>query len=105
MDLIQIDNCYEEKMTLLHFRTPSPPPPPPIVIDDSHEKNAAESFNLALTLTLGWYESAIAPKKLAQNIDGGASFTYGVFSILQMQGGTGSFGRFFCLKFYILWCF
>ena len=43
-------------MALLHFRTP------PIVIDDSSWKNAAESFTVALTLTLGEYESAIAPK-------------------------------------------
>ena len=35
--------------------------PPPIVIDDSSWKNAAESFAVALTLTLGGYESAIAP--------------------------------------------
>ena len=49
----------KEKMALLHFRTP----PPPIVIDDSSWKNAAESFTVALTLTLGGYESAIAPKK------------------------------------------
>ena len=34
---------------------------PPIVIDDSSWKNAAESFTVALTLTLGGYESAIAP--------------------------------------------
>ena len=36
-------------------------PPPPNVIDDSSWKNAAESFTVALTLTLGEYESAIAP--------------------------------------------
>ena len=36
-------------------------PPHPIVIDDSSLKNAAESFTVALTLTLGGYESAIAP--------------------------------------------
>ena len=42
-------------MVLLHFRTP------PIVTDDSSWKNAAESFAVALTLTLGGYESAIAP--------------------------------------------
>ena len=36
-------------------------PPPPIVIDDSSWKNEAESFIVALTLTLGGYESAIAP--------------------------------------------
>ena len=40
---------------LLHFRTPR------IVIDDSSWKNAAESFTVALTLTLGGYESAIVP--------------------------------------------
>ena len=40
-------------MALLHFRTPL------IVIDDSSLKNAAESFTVALTLTLGGYESAI----------------------------------------------
>ena len=34
---------------------------PPIVIDDSSWKNVAESFTVALTLTLGGYESAIAP--------------------------------------------
>ena len=28
-------------------------PPPPIIIDDSSWKNAAESFAIALTLTLG----------------------------------------------------
>ena len=39
-------------------------PPPPIVIDDSWWKNTAESFTVALTLTLGGYESAKAPKKL-----------------------------------------
>ena len=45
-------------IALLH----SPPPPPPsIVIDDSSLKNTAESFTVALTLTLGGYESAIAP--------------------------------------------
>ena len=44
---------------LLHFHTP-----PPIVIDDSSWKNAAESFTVALTLTLGGYESAIVPRTL-----------------------------------------
>ena len=44
-----------EKLALLHFR---------IVIDYSSWKNAAESFTVALTLTLGGYESAIAPKSL-----------------------------------------
>ena len=34
---------------------------PPIVIDDSSWKNAAESFTVALTLTVGGYESAIVP--------------------------------------------
>ena len=34
---------------------------PPIVIDDSSWKNTAERFAVALTLTLGGYESAIAP--------------------------------------------
>ena len=38
-----------------------PPPSPPIVIDYSPLKNAAESFTVAVTLTLGGYESAIAP--------------------------------------------
>ena len=42
-----------------------PPPPPPIVIDDSSLKNAAESFTIALTLTVGGYESAIAPENLS----------------------------------------
>ena len=37
-----------EFLALLHFHTP-----PPIVIDDSSLKNAAESFTVALTLTLG----------------------------------------------------
>ena len=46
----------DKKWALLHFRTP------PFVIDDSSWKNAAESFTVALTLTLGGYESAIAPK-------------------------------------------
>ena len=32
-----------------------------MVIDDSSWKNATESFTVALTLTLGGYESAIAP--------------------------------------------
>ena len=47
--------CIQNKLALLHFRTP------PFVIDDSSWKNAAESFTIALTLTLGGYESAIAP--------------------------------------------
>ena len=34
---------------LLYFRTP----PPPFAADDSSWKNAAESFTVALTLTLG----------------------------------------------------
>ena len=38
-------------------------PSPRIAIDDSSLKNAAESFTIALTLTLGGYESAIAPNK------------------------------------------
>ena len=41
---------------------------PPIVIDDSSWKNAAESFTVALTLTLGGYEIAIAPNSLASYI-------------------------------------
>ena len=36
--------------------------PPPIVVDDSSLKNVAESFVVALTLTLGGYKSAIAPR-------------------------------------------
>ena len=36
-------------------------PPLPFVFDDSSWKNVAESFTVALTLTLGGYESAIAP--------------------------------------------
>ena len=47
-------------LALLHFRTP----PPPIVIDDSSWENVAESFTIALTLTLGGYESGIAPYSL-----------------------------------------
>ena len=35
------------------------PAPPPIVIDDSSWKNAAESFTIALTLTLGGYETKV----------------------------------------------
>ena len=48
-----------QENALLHFRTPTPP----IVIDDSSLKNTAESFTIALTLTLGGYKSAIAPNK------------------------------------------
>ena len=48
-------SSYIKYLALLHFRTP------PIVIDDSSWKNAAESFTVTLTLTLGGYESAIAP--------------------------------------------
>ena len=43
-------------LVLLHFRTS-----PRIIIDDSSWKNSAESFAVALTLTLMGYESAIAP--------------------------------------------
>ena len=53
-----VDAINNNKSALLHFRTP------PIVIDDSSWKNAAESFTVALTLTLGGYESAIAPISL-----------------------------------------
>ena len=55
---LRVINQYLSDAALLHFRTP---PPPPIVIDDSSWKNAAESFAVALTLTLGGYESATAP--------------------------------------------
>ena len=48
-------------MALFHFRTP------PFVIDDSSWKSAAESFTIALTLTLGGYESAIALSLLSWN--------------------------------------
>ena len=41
---------------------------PLIVIDDSSLKNATESFTVALTLTLGGYESAIAPKYLRKTL-------------------------------------
>ena len=37
---------------------------PPFVINDSSWKNVAESFTVALTLTLGEYESAIVPNFL-----------------------------------------
>ena len=46
---------------------PPLPAPPPNVIDDLSWKNATESFTVALTLTLGEYESAIAPMKYPQN--------------------------------------
>ena len=46
-------------MALLHF-----PTPPHILIEDSSWKNTAESFTVALTLSLGGYKSAIAPVKL-----------------------------------------
>ena len=55
---------YQELAALLHFRSPPPPPSPPIAIDDSSWKNAAETFTVAPTLTLGGYESAIAPNCL-----------------------------------------
>ena len=51
-------------LVLSHFR-PRPPPPPSFVIDDMthhEEENVAESFIVALTLTLAGYESAIVPK-------------------------------------------
>ena len=51
-------------LVLLHLRT-RPPPPPSFVIDDMthhEEENVAESFIVALTLTLAGYESAIVPK-------------------------------------------
>ena len=51
---------FPSSAVLLHFRTP-PLLHFHIVIDDSLWKNAAESFTVALTLTLGGYESAIAP--------------------------------------------
>ena len=41
-----LKTLQEDLLELLHFRTP------PIVIDDSSWKNAAESFTVALTLTL-----------------------------------------------------
>ena len=37
---------------------------PPTVIDDSLWKNTAENFTVAITLTLGGYESTIAPKNV-----------------------------------------
>ena len=51
-------DAINNKSALLHFHTP------PIVIDDSSWKNAAESFTVALTLTLGGHESAIVPISL-----------------------------------------
>ena len=45
-------------LALLHFRSP---PPAPYCYWWLSWKNAAESFSVALTLTLGGYESAIAP--------------------------------------------
>ena len=55
---------FAEFPALLHFLTP----PRPIVIDDSSWKNVAESFTIALTLTLGEYKSAIAPNFLGWTI-------------------------------------
>ena len=46
--MVMVNAPYDHVISvLLHFRTP-----PPIVIDDSLWKNAAESFTVALTLTL-----------------------------------------------------
>ena len=42
---------------------------PPIIIGDSSWKNTAESFAVALTLTLGGYQSAIAPFLLTIPVD------------------------------------
>ena len=58
--MILLHTYLVNKTALLHFRTP------PFVIDDSLWKNAAESFTVALTLTLGGYESAIAPRILME---------------------------------------
>ena len=44
--MILLHTYLVNKTALLHFRTP------PFVIDDSLWKNAAESFTVALTLTL-----------------------------------------------------
>ena len=63
-------------------------PPPPTVIDDSSWKNAAESFTVALTLTLGGYESAIAPFKSGQ--------AWGRSVVCAMQNS------FECTSFYLL---
>ena len=42
---------------LLHFRTP----PPPLLLLMTHNENELNELPVALTLTLGGYESAIAP--------------------------------------------
>ena len=69
---INLKSCYVHlyNSALLHFRTP------PIVIDDSSLKNAAESFTVALTLTLGGYESAIAPTTLPSSLVTIFTYTY-----------------------------
>ena len=52
------DPCYLFGAIALSYpQTPPPLPPYPLLL----WKNAAESFTVALTLTLGGYESAIAP--------------------------------------------
>ena len=63
----------------MHFRTP------PIVIDDSSWKNAAESFTVALTLTLGGYESAIVPNQVHILIIVGAFSPFVSYSIYLHQ--------------------
>ena len=44
-----------------------------LLIDDWSRKNTAESFTVALTLTLGGYENAIAPKLLYNGSDDNSS--------------------------------
>ena len=53
-------NFYKKNMMLLHFHTP----PPPLLLLMTHHEKTAENFTVALTLTLGGYESAIVPRTL-----------------------------------------
>ena len=69
-------DTYVGILALLHFRTP------PIVIDDSSWKNVAESFTVALTLTLGGYESAIASVFSMENPHASYSYSCKAFDCL-----------------------
>ena len=50
-----VSNTLEYYLALLHFRTPL------LLLMTHHEKMQLKAYTVALTLTLGGYENAIAP--------------------------------------------
>ena len=87
-------NFYKKNMALLHFHTP------PLLLLMTHDEKTAENFTIALTLTLGGYESAIVsrilpPARTIWAFQGVSLFSIKCSSTVHTKSALDLVGQFF----------